>query len=156
MNIEYLNSKGDFKLAEADEIMKKEHIEVSSYQGEGYLPMIDYMEWRVAILNYCLELEIPNINTMQKHEETDEVFVLLSGNCTLFIGGNTEDITDIEAIDMEPLKLYNVKRGVWHTHTLDREASVLIVENRNTSDDNSPTMSLNKEQKSQIYEKRHK
>lgn len=127
--------------------MKKEYIEISSYQGEGYVPLIDYMEWRVAILNYCEELEIQNINTMQKHEETDEVFVLLSGHCTLFTGGNTEMITDIDAIDMEPLQLYNVKRGVWHTHTLDRDGSVLIVENRNTNDDNSPTMSLNKVQK---------
>ena len=70
--------------------MKQELIAVSSYEGEGYVPMIDFESWRVAILNYCEELEVQNLKTMQKHDESDEVFVLLSGNCTLFTGGNGE------------------------------------------------------------------
>jgi len=126
--------------------MKKEYIDVTSYQGEGYLPMIDFETWRVAILRYCEELEVQNLATMQKHNETDEVFVLLEGNCTLFTGGKGEAIHDVDAIAMNPLQLYNVKQGTWHTHTLDHAATVLIVENRNTSDMNSPTQSLSKEQ----------
>lgn len=130
--------------------MKKELIEVSSYQGEGYLPIIDYETWRVAILRYCEELEVQNLATMQKHDETDEVFVLLEGNCTLFTGGNLDRIGEVEAIAMEPLQLYNVKKGTWHTHTLDRAATVLIVENRNTTELNSPTESLTKAQIDQL------
>ncbi|WP_243128355.1 hypothetical protein [Clostridium chromiireducens] len=34
-------------------------------------------------------------------------------------------------------KLY-VNHSVWHTHTLSEGASVLIVENSDTGDDNSP------------------
>ena len=119
--------------------MKKEYIDVTAYAGEGYKPMIDFEAWRVAILRYCEELEIQNLKTMQKHNKTDEVFVLLSGNCALFTGGNGEVIDEIDAIAMEPLQLYNVKKGTWHTHTLDKDATVLIVENRDTSDLNSPT-----------------
>lgn len=126
--------------------MKKEYIDVNSYQGEGYLPMIDFETWRVAILRYCEELEVQNLATMQKHNETDEVFVLLEGNCTLFTGGKGDELNEIDAIAMEPLQLYNVKKGTWHTHTLDHSATVLIVENKNTSDKNSPTQSLSKEQ----------
>ncbi len=118
--------------------MKKEYIDVTSYQGEGYLPMIDFEAWRVAILRYCEELEVQNLTTMQKHNETDEVFVLLEGNCTLFTGGKGDSIGEIDAIAMKPLQLYNVKQAVWHTHTLDKAATVLIVENRDTSDSNSP------------------
>ena len=132
--------------------MKQEYIEVSSYEEVGYKPVIDYMEWRVAVLNYIDELEVQNIETMQKHNETDEVFVLLKGNCTLFAGGDGERIGEIDAIPMEPLKLYNVKRGVWHTHTLDKEGSVLIVENRNTCDENSPKLVLSKEQKEKLFQ----
>lgn len=126
--------------------MKKEYIDISSYEGEGYLPMIDYKTWRVAILRYCEELEVQNLKTMQKHNETDEVFVLLEGNCTLFVGGLGDKINEIDAVAMKPLKLYNVKRGVWHTHTLDKEATVLIVENCDTSDINSPTEKLTESQ----------
>lgn len=122
--------------------MNKEYIEITSYNGEGYKPLIDYQGWRVAILRYCEELEVHNIKTMQKHDETDEVFVLLDGNCTLFVGGKGEDIKEIEGIAMEPYQLYNVKKGVWHTHTLDKNGTVLIVENQNTCDKNSPTKYL--------------
>ena len=30
--------------------MKQELIAVSSYEGEGYVPMIDFESWRVAII----------------------------------------------------------------------------------------------------------
>lgn len=130
--------------------MKKEHIEISSYEGEGYQPVIDYQSWRVAILNYCEELEVPNLKTMQKHMESDEVFVLLRGNCILFSGGSGEEINSMDAVLMKPLQLYNVKRGVWHTHTLDKEGMVLIVENQDTGDANSPTISMTEDQVQQL------
>lgn len=130
--------------------MKREYIDITSYEGEGYLPMIDFKSWRVAILRYCEELEIQNLKTMQKHNETDEVFILLAGNCTLFVGGKGDVINDIDSIAMKPLQLYNVKQGVWHTHTLDKDATVLIVENQDTSDINSPTEKLTPEQIEQL------
>lgn len=130
--------------------MNNEYITVSSYEGEGYQPLIDFKTWRVAILRYIDELEIQNLDNMQKHNETDEVFVLLEGKCILFTGGNGEEISEIDGIVMEPLKLYNVKQGVWHTHTLERNTTVLIVENQDTSDSNSPKIFLNEEQKQEL------
>lgn len=127
--------------------MKKEWIEVVGYEREGYQPLIDYEAWRVAILNYCEELSIDEIEKMQKHNKTDEVFVLLDGECTLFTGGMGDSIEEIDAIFMKPNQIYNVKKGVWHTHTLDQKGKVLIVENQDTSDENSPTLLLNLEQK---------
>jgi hypothetical protein len=53
---------------------------------------------------------------------------------------------------MVPRKLYNVRRGVWHNHTLSREASVLVVENSDTTVQNSPRMLLNDNQRSRIVE----
>ncbi|NLP34680.1 MAG: hypothetical protein GX359_05715 [Clostridiales bacterium] len=132
--------------------MESEYIEISSYAGIGYQPMIDYQSWRVAILRYHEELEVPNLMTMQKHDETDEVFVLLDGNCTLFVGGKGDEIGEISGVAMEQLKLYNVKKGVWHTHTLDKAATVLIIENQDTSDQNSPTKAMNEGQIVQLRE----
>ncbi|WMJ90765.1 hypothetical protein [Anaerocolumna sp. MB42-C2] len=130
--------------------MKKEYIDVTSYYGEGYKPLIDYNTWRVAILRYCEELEVQNLKTMQKHMESDEVFILLDGNCTLFTGGKGEEIRDIDGIAMKPMEMYNVKRGVWHTHTLDKKGTVLIVENQDTSDINSPTSHLEESQREEL------
>ena len=121
-------------------------IEVKEYKKLGYAPVIDFESWRVAVLNDIDELEIPNLKTMQKHLESDEVFVLLKGHVTLFTAGNGEKIGTIRSMPLEPLKCYNVKKGVWHTHTLEKDSSVLIVENRNTCDDNSPTVALTEKQ----------
>lgn len=125
-------------------------LEVRSFEGAGYQPLIDYDKWRVAILRYCDELLPECIFTLQKHNETDEVFVLLEGRCILFLGEGNDVIMSIKAVDMVPCKLYNVKRGVWHSHTLNNDAAVLIVENRDTTIQNSPKMILDDDQRRQI------
>lgn len=121
-------------------------IERTKIQHQGYLPLVDYETWRVAVLNYCLDVRADQLVTMQRHLETDEVFVLLEGNCVLFSGGSGEHPEEIQWVKMEKNQLYNVKKGVWHTHTLDEEGSVLIIENQDTTDDNSPTEKLNEAQ----------
>jgi len=130
-------------------------LEIRSYDGAGYQPLIDYDKWRVAILRFRDEMLPERIFTMQRHNETDEVFVLLEGRCILFIGKGKETITSITAVDMVPRKLYNVKRGVWHSHTLNNEASVLIVENSDTTVKNSPKMLLNDDQRRRIADITH-
>lgn len=125
---------------------KSMDIEISEYTEPGYSPVVDYESWRVAILNDIDELEVPNLKTMQKHLLSDEVFVLLKGSCTLFTGGNGTEIGKIQSTTLEPCKCYNVKAGVWHTHTLSPDSSVLIVENQNTCDENSPTVQMSEAQ----------
>jgi hypothetical protein len=127
-------------------------LEIREYTGEGYMPVIDYGAWRAAILNYAEELLPQNITHMQRHDETDEVFVLLRGRCILFVGEGDERVTSIFAQDMEPLRMYNVKRSAWHTHTLSEDAMVLIVENRDTTEQNSPTYPLDKVQRKKLVD----
>ncbi|MBM7555686.1 WxcM-like domain-containing protein [Halanaerobacter jeridensis] len=131
---------------------KEELIEVKEYTADGYQPLINYESWRVAILKYCDELLPENITKMQKHNQTDEVFVLLEGECILFLAEGDEEIEEIHAQDMEPLKVYNVKKSVWHTHTLSEDAVVLIVENDDTCLDNSPEKDLNSEQQEKLVQ----
>ncbi|NLG84821.1 MAG: hypothetical protein GX493_09515 [Firmicutes bacterium] len=127
-------------------------LEIRECPEEGYRPLIDYGAWRVAALGPCEELLPERITSMQKHDETDEVFVLLRGRCLLFLGEGVNSIETIYAQEMEPLKVYNVKRGVWHTHVLSTEAMVLIVENRDTSAANSPIQPLTAAQQAEIVE----
>ena len=127
-------------------------IEIREHNGPDYKPLVDYQNWRVAIINYTSDLTPDKINRMQKHTETDEVFVLMTGRCILFIGEGEEAVTKVHAVDMEPYKLYNVKRGVWHSHTFSEDARVLIVENRDTVYENSPFVGLSIEQQKEVVE----
>lgn len=112
-------------------------MEVLEYTGIGYQPILACRDWRVAVLNYHEELLPQNINNFQQHSLTDEAFVLLKGHCILFLAED-ESLQEIHAVEMEPHKVYNIKQGTYHTHTLTEDAMVLIVEADDTCDDNSP------------------
>ena len=132
--------------------MNENLLEVRQYTGEGYQPVIDFESWRVAILNYIEEIHPEKIDFVERHNETDEVFILMRGQGTLFLGEGQAKISHLHPVVMEAGKLYNVKRGVWHTIVLSRDGSVLIVENRNTARENSSYLPLLQEQKQIIVE----
>jgi hypothetical protein len=127
-------------------------LEIREYTGLGYQPIVDYETWRVAILRWNDDMLPENINVFQRHLETDEVFVLLTGKCILFIGDGDDTVTQIYAEDMVPLKAYNVKRRTWHFHTVSEDAVILIVENRDTTAANSTNISLDAAQKARLVE----
>lgn len=77
-----------------------------------------------------------------EHLEKNEIFVLLHGKCTLVSEGKQEFPEKIEVIEMKLHKLYNIKQGTWHNHTLDKDREILIVDNQNTSDENSPIFKM--------------
>lgn len=128
------------------ETLSESLIEVREHTGADYMPLVDYQSWRVALMNYTSDLLPEKINRVQKHTETDEVFVLMKGRCILFIGEGEESVTKVHAVDMELYKLYNVKRNAWHSHTFSEDARVLIVENRDTVVENSPFVDLSESQ----------
>ena len=122
-------------------------IEIKYYDGEGYQPLVDFENWRVAILKYIDELLPENIDFMECHNETDEVFILINGRCILFLS-DVEDgkIINIHPVNMESGKFYNIKKKVFHTHTLSEDAEVVVVENQNTSSINSQKIFLSRDE----------
>jgi mannose-6-phosphate isomerase-like protein (cupin superfamily) len=132
--------------------MDEKLLEIREYTDPGYRPVIDFETWRVAILNYLDEIHPGRIDSVERHNETDEVFVMLKGQGILFLGEGEVQVERIYPQVMESGKIYNVKRGVWHTVVLSRDGSVLIVENRNTSRENSDYSLLEPKQQILIFE----
>jgi hypothetical protein len=66
--------------------------------------------------------------------------------------GDDGSIAQIHAQPMAPHTIYNVKKAVWHTHTLSPDAMVLVVENRETTVDNSPFCPLSERQRKTLIE----
>lgn len=111
-----------------------EGLDIIDYTGKGYEPAMVFESWRVAFLNYddCFD----KITFLERHTVTDEVFMLLEGEATLYIG------LEKTPIEMEKHKVYNVKKGIWHNIKVSRDAKVFIVENDNTTHDNSEYITL--------------
>lgn len=91
--------------------------------------------WRVAILNETERFYASNIHEVQKHTNTDEVFILISGICKIITYGRKEKPYNTEKKEtiLEKGKIYIVEKNVWHTHTLTENASVLVIESDNVS-----------------------
>jgi ureidoglycolate hydrolase len=130
--------------------MEDRLLEIREYLGEGYQPLIDFGSWRVALLRWGPGSRPEEIESMERHTQTDEVFVLLEGWATLIVGGNQEKVEGIQAEVMASGKLYNVKQNTWHTALLSRDVLILIVENRDTGKDNSEFFQLTNEQRQVI------
>jgi len=116
-----------------DEVIKNtlSSIDIYDYTGEDYKKVMNFENWRIAYLNFGTEFNDKTLPRLERHMESDEVFVLLEGEATLIIG------KEIEKIPMETHKVYNVPKGVWHHVMPCENARMLIVENDDTGKSNT-------------------
>jgi len=124
-------------------------IEVSSCLVYDYSPLVDSGQWCVAAICASERNSADAIGQMERHNETDEVFVLMSGKSVLFVAAGQcgGGIGRINSVEMEPLRVYNVKRGVWHACALAPGSVVLVVESSGTGRSNSHYAQLTTDQR---------
>jgi mannose-6-phosphate isomerase-like protein (cupin superfamily) len=102
--------------------------DIFGWDEEGYAPLVFSADWQVAILNWEPGAAVEAVYRVERHQQTDEVFVLWRGSGALVIAGET----GLEVIDAIPGKLYNVRQGTWHTVIGTKDSSWIIVEKKNT------------------------
>ena len=129
------------------------YIDIHSHETEGFKILVKFQSWRTAVLNPGKNNRPESLNYIEKHKETDEVFVLLRGKAYLIIGGDGEKPASLEVLAMDLLKTYNVKMNVWHGVILSDDASIYIVENIDTTRQNGAYHDLSKEEKELILAK---
>ena len=127
-------------------------LQVRRHNGTGFQSLVSFGAWRVAILNAGKSGAADSSATMERHTKTDEVFVLTRGRAILLLGGTEPQVQAVHRKAMEPGKIYNVRCNVWHTILLSRNASVLIVENRDTGPANSEHVELAPRERERIRE----
>ena len=110
-------------------------IDIYSPDKDGYEVKHTFDAWRVAYLRYAERFD--RITYLERHLETDEIFVLLQGKAVLLHGEN------IEKTQMELNKIYNIPKGEWHNIKVSEDALILIFENADTSKSNSEYMPIN-------------
>ena len=77
-----------------------------SFDGEGMQRVFENEKWTVGIKNWKPANDITGINNLERHNKTDELFVLVAGSCTLIYANEVEGGLDIRAVKMEPNKVY--------------------------------------------------
>ena len=122
------------------------------YEGEGLTRVFENEKWTVGIKNWKPMNDIANINNLERHNGTDELFILLKGRCTLLYANETAEGLDIQAVEMEPLKVYNIPRTLWHNTVTWKDTKLALIEDSSTGSANSDVIDLTEAQIARVRE----
>jgi hypothetical protein len=116
---------------------------VTEFNGEGLTRAVESGEWFVGIKNYKPANDVDTLEVLEKHLKTDEVFVLLSGICTLLIDkSEAGDCKDVICVPMDQNKVYCINKNVYHTTIVSKDVKMILIENKDTSAENSEFITL--------------
>ncbi|MDD6346671.1 MAG: cupin [Lachnospiraceae bacterium] len=112
------------------------------FSGEGMQRVFENEKWTVGIKNWKPANDITGIDNLERHNKTDELFVLIAGTCTLISAVETENGLAFSKTVMEPNKVYNIPATLWHNTITTKDTKMILIEDSNTSMENSDVISL--------------
>jgi hypothetical protein len=119
------------------------------HESGWHVPIPDGGGWMAAFMNGDAESwKLPA--KIERHSETDEVFMLLEGAATLGLAGDGEEPGSLTAVSMKPLVLYNVLNRNWHTCAFGPGSRVLIVERAGTGKANTLKLPLDGDDRAKL------
>ncbi len=125
--------------------MKDKFLEIEELSGSGYRPIVRGDNWQIAVINW--EGSRTEIESLEKHKSTDEVFLLIEGTVYLVIFRNNGSKFDV--LLMNKNSVYNILKNSWHAVILEGKCRVVIVEKTDTHlyDDTRRTLTLDEKKK---------
>ncbi|WP_169007759.1 cupin [Faecalispora jeddahensis] len=110
--------------------------------GEGMQRVYENEKWTVGIKNWKPANDITGLDCLERHNKTDELFVLLSGRCTLISAEEVDGELKMEALEMEPFKVYNIPQSLWHNTVTQKDTKMILIEDVSTGMENSDILDL--------------
>ena len=104
----------------------------------GFDTVIKNDSFKCAFITFSSAYSFGLVSEMKRHNETDEIFILLDGSAVMLI---YEDGIFTE----HPLTkgtVYNVHASTWHYLAVSEDASVFVTEKANTDSKNSDILTL--------------
>ncbi len=123
-----------------------------SFDGQGMQRVYENEKWTVGLKNWKPANDITGIDMLERHNETDELFVLLSGKCTLVFGQESNGIMEFSKVEMEPNKVYNIPKSMWHNTITVQDTKMVLIEDSNTGEANSDFYTLSEQELVQLKE----
>jgi hypothetical protein len=125
-------------------------LEMGQYFAEGYKPVLDFEGWRVAMLRYGEFVNVKTLHQVERHRETNEVFILTAGEADLILcsGGAVPD--NVHILPMQQNVAYNIPVDGWHHVIMRQDAHIILFEKTNTSKENTDYAELTQAQLKQI------
>jgi hypothetical protein len=121
-------------------------VEIGSFFGEGYRPVLDFHGWRVAMLRFIDGVQPEAFHRVERHRETNEVFILTAGRADLIVCDGDTPPGEAFVTPMELNVAYNIGQSVWHEVVMSPDAHIVLFERTDTADANSDFAALSADQ----------
>lgn len=115
-------------------------------EKEGFDAVFTNERFKCAFIKRSENCSFGKVMEMKKHNETDEIFVLLKGKAVML----TLEGDNYIKTQLAKNSAYNVAKGTWHYLAVSGDAEVFVVENQDTTSKNSEVLRLDKEY--ELYE----
>ena len=109
--------------------------------GNGFDTLHTFENWKVAFITHAEQYG--ELKIVKRHTQTDEAFVLVKGEATLFTADGDEPL---QTTVLQKEKLYVVQKNTWHHLKVSEDALLIVVENGDTSKENTESKEIKKEQ----------
>ena len=93
---------------------------------EGFEPIFHTPNFKCAFITLSPQYAFGKVKEMKRHNDSDEVFVLLSGSAVLLT--REEVSTEYTKTVLEYQTAYNVQQGTWHYLAVSEDALVFVAE----------------------------
>lgn len=113
-----------------------------SYDGVALSWVHVTEHWGVGIKNYKPANDIANLENLERHNGTDELFVLLDGKCTLLFANEENGSLRIQAMPMTTGKVYAIPAGLWHNTVTEPGVKLVLIEDQASAQSNSDMLNL--------------
>ena len=121
------------------------------FTGEGMQRVFENEKWTVGIKNWKPANDVTGIDCLERHNKTDELFVLLDGRCTLlYADDDNGKAVNIGKVEMEPMKVYKIPATLWHNTVTWPGVKLVLIENNPTDMTNSDVCDLSAAQLEEI------
>ncbi len=116
------------------------------YTGQGMSRVFETAEWTVGIKNWKPASDPMGIDCLERHNLTDELFVLLEGKCELLFANEADGALVFDKQPMEKGKVYNIPATLWHNAVMAKGTKMVLIENASTGPANTDIVNLTEEQ----------
>lgn len=117
-------------------------VQVGEYFGVGFQPVLDFEGWRVAMKRAADSTSPAKFHAVDRHNETNEVFVLTSGKAEMLLMEGSNTPANFHLFPMALNVAYSVQAAAWHHVFMSDDAHIIVFERSNTTRENSDHFEL--------------
>ena len=112
-------------------------------EKEGFEVVVQNPDFKCAFITASPQYAYGKVNVLKRHNDSDEVFVLLSGNAVLLTKDG--ECTECQTTVLQTKKAYSVTKGTWHHLAVSADALIFVAESGSMKPENTQTACIETE-----------